>query len=115
MTLTRDWADVLNPLGSRAAFDTTIEAARTQLAERSARLTLRDVAIDGDELAFSAEIAVVAGDNRVAHDAIIFDSHIGRRQKGFVLLVRARPLDLSGELQGSRRRLELDAPEVTDC
>lgn len=57
----RDWADILNPLASESAFNATIEATRAQLGDRSARLTLGDVAIDGDELAFSAEIAVLAG------------------------------------------------------
>lgn len=57
----RDWADILNPLASAPALNATIDATRAQLAERTAQLTLSEVGVDGDELAFSAEIVVVAG------------------------------------------------------
>lgn len=57
----RDWAEILNPVAPESAFNSTIEATRTQLAERTSRLTLSEVGLDGDELAFSAEIEVLTG------------------------------------------------------
>lgn len=57
----RDWAEVLNPVATEAAFNATIAAARAQLGERTAELTLSRVGVDGEELSFSAEIEVQAG------------------------------------------------------
>ena len=57
----RDWAEILNPIAPESAFNATIEATRAQLAERTARLTLSEVGLDGDELGFSAEIEVLTG------------------------------------------------------
>lgn len=57
----RDWADVLNPVAPGSAFDATIAAARAQLAERTARVTLGDVRMSDGELTFSADIEVLTG------------------------------------------------------
>lgn len=57
----RDWADILNPLAPASAFDATIAAVRRQLAERTAGVTLSDVDLDDDQLAFSTQIEVWTG------------------------------------------------------
>jgi len=57
----RDWSDVLNPVATEAAFNATIAEARTQLAERTAELTLSSVDVEGEELSFSAEIEIRTG------------------------------------------------------
>lgn len=57
----RDWADILNPVATQSAFNATIEATRSQLANRTARVSLSKVALDGNELTFSADIEVLTG------------------------------------------------------
>jgi hypothetical protein len=57
----RDWSAVLNPRASSAAFDATIAAARTQLAERTASVGLTDAALQGDVLTFTVDIDVLSG------------------------------------------------------
>jgi hypothetical protein len=57
----RDWADLLNPLAAESAFDATIAAAREQLAENTARLTLTELDLIGNALSFTAGIEVLTG------------------------------------------------------
>ena len=44
------------------------------------------------------EVAVVSGNDRIADQAAVLDLSIGRGQSGLVLLIRAEPLDLLGQL-----------------
>ena len=44
------------------------------------------------------EVAMMAGDNRVAHQAAVLDQGVGRGQNRLVLLIRPQPLDVLGQL-----------------
>ncbi len=57
----RDWAAVLQPRASAAAFDATIEAARAQLAERTGTVAVEALTLDGDELRFDAVVTSMVG------------------------------------------------------
>jgi len=57
----RDWATVLQPRASAAAFDATIQAARTQLSERTGTVQLDGLLVDGGELRFDAVVTSLAG------------------------------------------------------
>ncbi len=57
----RDWSAVLQPRATSAAFDATIEAARTQLAERTGSVTVDGLVLDGDELRFDVVVTSFVG------------------------------------------------------
>jgi hypothetical protein len=57
----RDWSAVLQPRASAAAFDATIEAARTQLAERTGEVAVDGLVLEGDELRFDAVVTSYVG------------------------------------------------------
>jgi hypothetical protein len=61
LAILRDWSDILNPAATERAFQATIEATRAQLAERTARLTLSRVRLDGNALTLTAQIEVLTG------------------------------------------------------
>lgn len=60
-SILRDFATELAPLAPVRALDATLAAAREQLSERTATVTLSGLARQGDSLVFDAEIQVLAG------------------------------------------------------
>ncbi len=60
-SILRDWAAVLRPRASAAAFDATIQAARTQLSERTGTVQLDGLLVDGGELRFDAVVTSLVG------------------------------------------------------
>lgn len=59
--LLRDNRDLLNPKAPAAAFDATIQSARSQLAYRTAFLTIDSAVRSGSTLSFDTSIVVQAG------------------------------------------------------
>ncbi len=57
----RDWPDLLSPQAPPAAFDATLATARAMLSERTATLVVRDAVRTAEGLAFTVDVAVLAG------------------------------------------------------